>query len=111
MFRLQRQPRPLWRVLGGLAHLGGGALMVGFGASALSVNGQCDLEAVAGSCSGRYSTLAPGAVFVGVGAFALAGGIALVAIPGPLRKVQGALSPGVLMGRSAGLSLGPGLRF
>jgi len=85
--------RPLWRLGTGAALLGGGALLLGFGASAISVNGQCDLDAQPDLCSARYNTLLPGSVLVGAGALLVIGGITLLAIPGPRKKLQLATLP------------------
>ena len=108
---LGRQPRPLWRVITGAALLGGGALLVGFGASALSVDGQCNLESAPVLCDSRYSTLVPGSLLVGAGALLLVGGLTLVAIPGARKKVSVSAGQSPLSGSENGVPLRVGLRF
>lgn len=75
--------RPVWRIVTGslLAALGVG--MVGFGISALSVNGQCVLPAMAPAtkCFDRFTTGTVGGALVGVGAVAVVGGVLMIAIP------------------------------
>lgn len=89
-----RPARPLWRVLTGLALIGGGVTVAGFGAGALAVHGQCDLEGAPGVCLARYNTLVPGALLVGGGALLIGGGIALAAVPSrPRPRAQLAVLP------------------
>jgi hypothetical protein len=82
----RRQPRPIWRLAVGGVALAGGLVTAGFGVAMLSLNGQCVGDSQADVvCARLYTTLAPGAVTLGVGlGVALAGGL-LIGIPGPIK--------------------------
>lgn len=85
--RYARQPRPRWRLaLGGVA-LVGGALLSGFGASALAISDQCVVEALppAELCRERYGTFPLGTGLLLSGAAVLVTGTLLLAIPGSRR--------------------------
>lgn len=77
--------RPMWRLVAGGIALGGGALMTGFGISALTYNGRCaetPLPAQDSLCLDRYVTTDVGAGLVGTGAALMIGATILMAIPG-----------------------------
>jgi len=78
--------RPRWRLITGGITLGVGAVLLGFGASALAVNGQCITDPVppAIKCLNRFDTLSVGGSLVGVGAALSIGGVVLLALPGSL---------------------------
>lgn len=75
--------RPLWRLLGGGIAIGAGAVLVGFGISALAVNGNCTDQPFThnSACADIYSTAATGGALVGVGGALLVGGAVLIALP------------------------------
>jgi hypothetical protein len=74
--------RPLWRIGAGAAGIAAGALMLGFGISAFSVNGACSLDRLP-ACDGIYRTSAVGGALVGVGSALMIGGAVLIALPPP----------------------------
>lgn len=76
--------RPRWRLVLGALSTSAGIVLVGFGASALAVQGQCaaDPMALKQTCDYNYSTNAIGGSFVGFGGALTAGGIVLMAVPG-----------------------------
>lgn len=75
--------RPLWRIVTGSLLAAAGVGVLGFGLSALSVNGQCVAQPIAPAtqCLDRFSTGTVGGALTGVGAAALVGGILMIAIP------------------------------
>lgn len=88
-----KQPqRPLWRVLAGSALAAGGLITLGFGAKALSLNGQLitgDVgEAPPAGQSWYYETGTIGTSLVGIGAAALIGGVVLGALPARKQRVE-----------------------
>lgn len=84
------RPRPLWRMIGGGAAIGLGVGLLGFGISALSVNGQCSpaLTPPAELCRRSYDTLGAGASMVTIGALLTAGGAVLIALPGKRERIS-----------------------
>lgn len=91
---IERQPRPLWRIVTGSLALVAGGTLVGFGVGALNVNGRCIDEVVppANQCDRLYQTSTLGTALVASGAAAAVAGVVLIAIPGPRRPVRAALS-------------------
>ncbi|MFO0575230.1 MAG: PEGA domain-containing protein [Polyangia bacterium] len=79
-----RAPRPRWRLITGGASLALGAVLIGLGASALAVDGQCssDTPASALACRSTYASGTYGAALLGVGAAVGAAGAALMIWPG-----------------------------
>lgn len=75
--------RPLWRLLGGGIALGAGAVLVGFGISALAVNGNCVDQPFTrnATCTDIYATRSTGGALVGVGGAIMIGGAVLIALP------------------------------
>jgi hypothetical protein len=75
--------RPLWRIVTGSLLAAAGVGVLGFGLSALSVNGQCVAQPIAPAtqCLDRFSTGTVGGALTGVGAAALVGGILMIASP------------------------------
>ena len=81
--------RPLWRLITGSALLGAGGILVGFGASALAVDGRCKPAPMpmpttpvsTDPCLPVYETAGVGGGLVGAGAGALLGGALLIAWP------------------------------
>jgi hypothetical protein len=77
--------RPRWRIITGATAIGIGAVVLGFGISALAVNSRC----VAGlgdpnvQCPRVYDTVTPGAALTAVGGAALVTGTMLLAWPPP----------------------------
>lgn len=110
--------RPLWRILTGTLLAGVGVGMLGFGISALAVNGQCLVQPIAPAtqCLDRFSTGTVGGALTGVGAAALVGGVLMIAIPNSTKAApassaskQARLGRGSLLGPGSlglGLSLG-----
>ena len=107
-FAMVRKPRPTWRLATGAVLLGGGAVMSLFGGSALFMNGRCDLDPDVDSapCDNRYQTLGIGSLLTGVGVGMAIGGVIMLAVPGPLERVQVAVTP-----TPGGLGLWVGGRF
>lgn len=86
----QRQSRPRWRIIAGAATGAAGLLLIGFGVSALAVNGSCsdaDRIPATGQCRFVLQTMAPGAALIGVGAAVTAVGGVLLALPGGRKRV------------------------
>lgn len=87
----QAQSRPRWRVIAGATVGAAGLVLLGFGVSALAVNGSCsdgDRIPMTGECRYVLQTTTPGAALVAVGAtVALAGGV-LWAVPAGRKRVQ-----------------------
>lgn len=77
--------RPTWRIVTGATAIGLGALALGFGISALTVNNHCvsGLSESATQCPQLYDTLVPGAALSGVGGAALIAGTLLLVWPPP----------------------------
>ena len=75
--------RPLWRLVSGGLTLGLGVAMMGFGISALAVNGGCVSDPLppAEKCSDRFTTKGVGGALLGVGIAVSAGGAVLLALP------------------------------
>lgn len=76
-----RKPRARWRLVAGSLGIAAGVLLIGFGASALSVSGSCIEPAGAGECPDFYGTRSVGAGLLGVGTLLSLSGVALIAIP------------------------------
>ncbi|MCS6913084.1 MAG: PEGA domain-containing protein [Myxococcales bacterium] len=85
-----RMARPRWRLATGAVAIAGGALLVGFGISALAVNGRCVEEPVppAAVCDEVYRTAGVGAGLLVAGLALGAGGAVLMALPGDKRIVE-----------------------
>lgn len=84
--------RPRWRLALGGTLLGAGAVLAGFGISALSVHGGCADSTPPlpeAECDYFYSTQAVGGALLGAGAVSLVGGAVLLALP-PRRASRGA---------------------
>lgn len=76
------QRRNRIRIAAGAAGIAAGAILIGFGAAALAVNGQCAVDpSASGLCPREYDTTGIGAGLVATGgAFAVAGAV-VIAIP------------------------------
>ncbi|MFO0577086.1 MAG: PEGA domain-containing protein [Polyangia bacterium] len=94
--RAEAGRRPLWRLIAGSSLLGAGVILVGFGASALAVNGRCKAAPTTTTppptsgvptdpCLPVYETAGVGGGLVGAGAGAVLGGVLLIAWP-PARR-------------------------
>lgn len=90
----RRLPRPAWRIYTGAASLAVGLLMVGLGAGALSINGDCAMQTLDGACGSSvnetgmrvasvYDSVGLGVGLLTPGVVLSAAGIALIAWPGP----------------------------
>ena len=88
--RYGTKSRPRWRLAVGGVAVVGGALLTGFGASALAVSDQCVEEARApvAFCRERYGTSSIGTGLVISGAAVLVTGTLLLAIPERRRKTE-----------------------
>lgn len=86
VYRTERGPRPKWRLALGGSLIGAGAVLVGFGLSALSVDGKSTCPGQ--NCQLIYETTGVGTLLTGVGIASIAGGIVTVALPGPKRQVR-----------------------
>ena len=77
-----RPPRPVWRLAVGGAGIGVGAGLIGLGASALAVDGQCiSAPPPLQPCKLDYDTLGVGAGLTVSGVILLGAGVVLMAIP------------------------------
>jgi hypothetical protein len=75
--------RPRWRILAGASSVMAGAVMIGFGISALAVNSRCvsGLGDVNSQCMQVYDTTVPGATLTSIGGAALLTGTMLLVWP------------------------------
>lgn len=88
--------RPLWRLLTGGVAIGAGAVLVGFGISALAINGHClesPLSAPTSTCSTVYKTTGTGGALVGLGGALMVGGAVLIALPPRVAKTPKEVPP------------------
>ncbi len=94
-YREVRGPRPKWRMAAGIGGIGVGAIIAGFGISALAVNGGEIGQPVppAQVTDRQFSTGGIGGALVGVGVAVIAAGAVLIAIPGEKRLVQLSAGP------------------
>lgn len=78
-----RRSRPIWRPIAGAAALGGGALLLGFGAGALAVTGSCAVPLSENDeiCPRLYDTTRLGAGLTASGGVLALGGVLLLALP------------------------------
>lgn len=76
-------PRSRWLLIGGAAAVPLGALLLGFGASALAVGSPCAGQPLppGGICPEAYHTAAPGATLVTFGGALLLTGVGLIVLP------------------------------
>lgn len=107
----ERAPRPRWRIVVGAVGLAAGAVLVGYGARALSAHGACGAppENAGGECAQIYSTLSVGVPLVAVGGLVAVAGATLIAVPGPwveTKQEQTATGWPVDAGADAGLVFG-----
>jgi hypothetical protein len=81
---VERAPRPRWRLIAGAAGIGAGGVLLGIGAGALSVDGQCITtpEGTARHCDALYATRPLGLGLVATGSALLLGGVLTMAWPG-----------------------------
>lgn len=81
--------RPRWRLVTGGLSLASGSLLVGFGASALAMDGLCspDTPPTASACRSQYSTAPAAGALLGSGAVLLAAGGVLLVVPGSRPKL------------------------
>lgn len=74
--------RPLWRIVTGSILLGGGILIIGFGASALATDGKCkDGTSSVATCDPYYSTAPVGWGLTGAGGTLAIAGTVMLAVP------------------------------
>lgn len=75
--------RPRWRILAGASSVMAGAVMIGFGLSALAVNSRCvsGLGDVTTQCMQVYDTTVPGSTLTSIGGAALLTGTMLLVWP------------------------------
>lgn len=79
-----KQPsRPLWRLLSGGVAMGAGAVLFGFGLSALSIDNKCvnALSTPSVNCQTIYDTGEVGGALVGISVALLLGGAIAIALP------------------------------
>ena len=88
--QLRRMPRPAWRIALGSVLIAGGVVTMGFGLGARVIDGQCvQPSSVTGAeCRDTFNTQGLSAVLLAGGLGLTAGGIVLVALPGPKRLVS-----------------------
>jgi hypothetical protein len=86
---LKRQRRPIWRIVVGAAGIAAGLLLLGFGQSALSANGECLVPSAVpgGLCQTQLDTSKPAAGLLVSGGLLTIASVTLIAWPGPRRKV------------------------
>lgn len=89
VYETRRMPRPTWRIALGSVLIAGGALAMGFGVGARIVDGQCVQPAATqgAECKNTFNTQGLSATLFGGGFLAVAGGVVLIALPGPKRQV------------------------
>lgn len=83
--------RPLWRLLSGGVAIGAGAVLVGFGGSALAINGHCldsPLSAPTPTCPTVFSTTGTGGALIGIGGALMIGGAVMIALPPKAAKTS-----------------------
>lgn len=83
-----RQPgRPLWRLLVGGVAIGSGAVLLGFGASALAIDGRCigSFPSLM-NCPTVYNTDVAGGALLGLAGALMVGGAVAIALPPPRPK-------------------------
>lgn len=107
----ERAPRPRWRIVVGAVGLAVSAVLVGYGARALSAHGKCGAPPATpgGECEQIYATLPVGVPLVAVGGLLAVSGATLIAVPGPwveVKREQPASGLPAGAGAGAGLSLG-----
>lgn len=86
----QRQPRPRYRLIAGGVGIAAGLVLLGFGVSALAINGSCsdaDRVSATGDCRFLYQTAAPGAALTVVGGVVISAGALLLALPGERKRI------------------------
>lgn len=84
---LQPPGRPLWRLLVGGVAVGSGAVLLGFGASALAIDGRCvGSFASLVNCPTVYNTDGAGGALLGLAVALIAGGSVAIALPPPHPK-------------------------
>ena len=85
----RRMGRPAWRIALGSVLIAGGAITMGFGLGARAVDGRCIQQNIAAGteCRDTYNTGGLAGVLLGGGFLMTAGGVVLVALPGPKRLV------------------------
>ena len=83
-------PRPLWRILTGTGLIALGAAGLGFGLTSLAFHNTCVQAPVppGAECDRKYVTLPLGIGLSVPGALLLAGGVVLVALPGPKQVLR-----------------------
>lgn len=87
--RMERRPRPRWRLITGGVTITAGAVLMGLGASALATSGTCKDPPPSGmgECNFLYDTTAIGAGLFGAGVvLGIAGGV-LMALPGERHQI------------------------
>lgn len=86
--RTEILPRPRWRLGVGVAASALGVALIGFGGSALSVDGRCVPDSVVGDqCRSIYTTTGVGSGLIVSGVLLTAGGVILLALPGKRHQV------------------------
>lgn len=80
---IKQAGRPLWRLLAGGVAIGAGAVLLGFGASALSVNGKCvgSTNTPIANCQTIYKTEEAAGGLFGLSFGLMIGGAVAIAIP------------------------------
>jgi hypothetical protein len=79
--------RPAWRIDVGIVSMAAGALLLGFGAGGLAVNGGCATNAApsGAACTKSYNTIGVGSSLLAVGGALEIAGAIIIAIP-PSKK-------------------------
>ena len=84
---LQQVGRPLWRLIAGGVAIGSGVVLLGFGASALSIDGRCvGPYSSLSNCPSVYNTDAAGGALLGLAGALAIGGTLAIAWPPPRPK-------------------------
>ncbi len=88
--------RPLWRLLVGGVAIGSGAVLLGFGASALSIDGRCvGAYPSLANCPTVYNTDIAGGALLGLAGALMIGGSVAIALP-PAQPKPAATATGTL---------------
>lgn len=88
VYRSERSPRPLWRIITGSAVAALGVGLVGYGLSGIAIDGSCAEQGPTGVCRQIFGSKGTGIAFSAIGSAVTLGGALLIALPGGNRNVE-----------------------